>query len=352
MYTTDNKNKAKKKYTHPPMEDSRKLEDFSKLEDFEYLEYSKNMIDYDAIMDRITGVSPNSKLRVKLGDEKEMLLPLNNYEIRIKVEDLGYEKSVRIRAENLSTGEVETYIDARPVPNYRMCASTPYRQNFGKNDSKNEMQRNSRTQYFQDYGHKNKSFTIHVTSYKEPELISNDDISWLNDWWNTNGTYTTKGGIIDMCRDGGGNENHFASNPDREIVHYDELFPAFRAAIAGISLGYDPISAVSSICDLINNIFSELTKREEVKATPYKRVNKQAEDKRDNAGEVLDVEYGKGKYSNWKRFETQVGREYKNETEDSLLTIDYKGDSLLWKSTRKGDPRKDGRYIIKLSDKK
>ena len=103
---------------------------------------------------------------------------------------------------------METYIKARPVANYRMCASTPYRQNFGKNNSKNEMQRNSRTQYFQDYGHKNKSFTIHVTSYKEPELISNDDISWLNDWWNIDHTYTTEYGEIYTKEGGGGNENH------------------------------------------------------------------------------------------------------------------------------------------------
>ena len=89
----------------------------------------------------------------------------------------------------------------------------------------------------------------------------------------------------------------------------------------------------------------EETSDEIIKGTSDQKIHK--ENKTDGSG----VEYGKGKYKNWKRTESLVGHAYIDATEDSLLYV-FRGDSTLWISDVKGDWRKNGRYRIKTSDKK
>jgi len=222
------------------------------------------------------------------------------------------------------------------------------------------MQRNSRAHYFQDYRHKNNSWTLHVTSYKEPEVISTGGENWLSDWfsnwWGTNCTYTTKYGEI-YYKDGGGcNENHKA-----EIVgcmtSLNGVFGAFGAGSAhvfGLGCWSDFAGGLADIMKphiklypkiglYIDRIISALIGSKEVEPTPCKTGKSEKE---------FDVEYGEGRYSNWKRTETIIGRRYVDETQDSTLLISHKGDSLLMTAYPESGWRKSGRHVTKLSDKK
>ena len=89
----------KKKSGHPPMEDSRKLENF------DYLEYSERVTDYEGNMGYSNEVYPNEVVCIDFGNGETMTLPANNYDVKIKLEDSGFEKTLTIRAENLATGD-------------------------------------------------------------------------------------------------------------------------------------------------------------------------------------------------------------------------------------------------------
>jgi len=167
MCTTNNNKKTKKKYTHPPLEDSRKLEDFT------CLEYSERLIDYEGNIGYSNEGFPVDVVEIDFGNGERMFLPANNYEVNIKLQKYGDQITLTIRAVNLSTGECKT------VTQSHIChdAQQSYPSQFlsTKGQRKNQFPMNNQRQFNPSHAHYkpvgNQSCSLQLSSYDEPKVM-------------------------------------------------------------------------------------------------------------------------------------------------------------------------------------
>jgi len=164
MCTTNNNKKAKKKYTHPPLEDS------SKLEDFTCLEYSERLIDYEGNIGYSNEGFPVDVVGIDFGNRERMFLPANNYEVNIKLQKFGEQITLTIRASNLATGECKV------VTQSHICHDTlqNYPSQFlsTKRETKQKHPMNHLQSYYKPL--ENQFWNLQLSSYDEPKIISSD----------------------------------------------------------------------------------------------------------------------------------------------------------------------------------
>lgn len=163
---TTNKNKPKKKYTHPPMEDS------SKLENFDCLEYSEHLIDYEGNIGYSNEGFPVEVVCVNFGNGERMFLPVNNYKVTIRFQTLRSEEILTIRVDNLITGECKTVTQSHT--NYEALREQTYPFQFqtskGQRKNHSSMHPNPSQSYYKPLA--SQFWDIELSSYDEPKIIS------------------------------------------------------------------------------------------------------------------------------------------------------------------------------------
>jgi len=162
MCTTNNNKKAKKKYTHPPLEDS------SKLEDFTCLEYSEHLIDYEGNIGYSNEGFPVEVVYVDFGNGENMFLPINNYEVNIKLENFCDQTSLTIRATNLATGECKTVTQSRINRDAQQSYPSQFLPTKRETNQKHPM--NHLQSYHEPIG--NQFYMLDLSSYDEPKITS------------------------------------------------------------------------------------------------------------------------------------------------------------------------------------
>jgi len=188
MCTTNNNKKTKKKYTHPPLEDSRKLEDFT------CLEYSERLIDYEGNIGYSNEGFPVDVVEIDFGNGERMFLPANNYEVNIKLQKYGDQITLTIRAVNLSTGECKVVTQSHIC--HDALQSYPSQFLSTKGQRKNQFPMNSQSQFNSAHAYYKPATsyrsTLQFSSYDEPKISSSgsqlDAIDYTNNTTSATGT--------------------------------------------------------------------------------------------------------------------------------------------------------------------